>query len=128
MGGGCWLVRCGHLQVGCCYLSCEPHRLLSPPWKQVNEETGAVQPLAMGRIASFYYMRHQTMATFAQALGPGMDVQVHRGVGVGCCERIARCASGRILQLLERSHGWMCRWLQHGFCTLGMGPANIHRR
>lgn len=35
-----------------------------------------MQPLAMGRIASFYYMRHQTMATFAQALGPGMDVQV----------------------------------------------------
>lgn len=35
-----------------------------------------MQSLAMGRIASFYYMRHQTMATFAQALGPGMDVQV----------------------------------------------------
>ncbi|PRW32956.1 activating signal cointegrator 1 complex subunit 3 isoform B [Chlorella sorokiniana] len=42
---------------------------------EVDEETGAVQSLAMGRIASFYYMRHQTMATFAQALGPGMDVQ-----------------------------------------------------
>ena len=34
--------------------------------------------LAMGRIASFYYLRHQTMAVFAQQLGPGMDVQVRR--------------------------------------------------
>ena len=60
---------------------------------QVDEETGAVQTLAMGRIASFYYMRHQTMATFAQALGPGMDVQVWvtgmggeagRGCSAGC--------------------------------------------
>jgi hypothetical protein len=30
----------------------------------------------MGRIASFYYMKHQTMATFAQQLRPGMDVRV----------------------------------------------------
>lgn len=33
----------------------------------------------MGRIASFYYMRHQTMAIFAQELGPGMDVRVRAG-------------------------------------------------
>lgn len=36
-----------------------------------------MEGLTMGRIASFYYMRHQTMATFAQHLGPGMNVQVH---------------------------------------------------
>lgn len=107
--GGCWLLRCGHPRVGCCYLSWEPHRLLSLPWRQVDEETGAVQPLAMGRIASFYYMRHQTMATFAQALGPGMDVQVHRGV---CWILRAHCSVCiRILQLLERSRAWMGRWV-----------------
>ena len=46
------------------------------PTPQVDDETGAVQGLTMGRIASFYYMRHTTMATFAQQLRPGMDVQV----------------------------------------------------
>lgn len=40
--------------------------------------------LTMGRIASFYYMKHQTMATFAQRLGPGMAVQVSPAAMMGC--------------------------------------------
>ncbi|KAL4422681.1 hypothetical protein ABPG75_008878 [Micractinium tetrahymenae] len=53
---------------------------------EVDEETGAVQCLTMGRIASFYYMRHQTMATFAQQLGPGMDVRALLPVLCGAAE------------------------------------------
>ena len=53
-----------------------------PPLPQVDEETGAVQGLTMGRIASFYYMHHQTMATFAQHLTHGMDVQARRAAAV----------------------------------------------
>ncbi|GAB4820015.1 hypothetical protein N2152v2_007061 [Parachlorella kessleri] len=38
-------------------------------------EDGSIESGTLGRIASYYYMRHQTMATFAQHVGPGMDVQ-----------------------------------------------------
>ena len=44
-----------------------------------------MQGLTMGRIASFYYMKHQTMATFAQQLRPGMDVRVSRPLGSAWC-------------------------------------------
>lgn len=55
-------------------VSSDRHRLpLALP--QMDEATGEVAGLTMGRIASSYYMRHQTMATFAQRLGPGMSVQ-----------------------------------------------------
>ena len=54
--------------LSCCLSCCPP--------LQVDDETGGVQGLTMGRIASFYYMKHQTMATFAQQLRPGMDVRV----------------------------------------------------
>ena len=54
--------------LSCCLPCCPP--------LQVDDETGGVQGLTMGRIASFYYMKHQTMATFAQQLRPGMDVRV----------------------------------------------------
>ncbi|KAL4525728.1 hypothetical protein Ndes2526B_g09336 [Nannochloris sp. 'desiccata'] len=36
---------------------------------------GGVECLTPGRIASFYYLKHATMAAFAQGLGPGMQVQ-----------------------------------------------------
>lgn len=57
----------------------------------MDEETGEVAGLAMGRIASFYYLRHQTMAVFAQQLGPGMDVQVRTGGGTAGWGSLGRC-------------------------------------
>ena len=39
-----------------------------------DDGTGSVSPTAVGRIASFYYLDHSTMATFARGLGPDLDV------------------------------------------------------
>lgn len=40
-------------------------------WK---EEDGQLQPQTLGRIASFYYLQHETMAVLADGLQPGMTV------------------------------------------------------
>ena len=39
------------------------------------DEEGGVACLTPGRIASFYYLKHETMAEFTRGLGPGMDVK-----------------------------------------------------
>ncbi len=39
-------------------------------------EGDGVTALPMGRIASFYYLKHTTMAFLRQHLGPGMDLKV----------------------------------------------------
>lgn len=39
------------------------------------DDEGAVESTANGRIASFYYLRHATMAGFTESLGPGMGVE-----------------------------------------------------
>ena len=39
------------------------------------EEDGRVESLTMGRIASFYYLKYQTLSVFTQYLQPGMSVQ-----------------------------------------------------
>ncbi len=62
----------------------------------MDDETGEVECLTMGRIASFYYMRHQTMAIFAQELGPGMDVRVR--AGRRCRKQGARVGAHRRLR------------------------------
>ena len=38
------------------------------------DDDGLVSPTAVGRIASFYYLDHSTMAVFARGLGPDLDV------------------------------------------------------
>lgn len=40
-----------------------------------EDEGGAVAPLALGRIAAFYYLRYRTAELFAKSLGPDMDVR-----------------------------------------------------
>jgi hypothetical protein len=40
----------------------------------VGDDDGLVSPTAVGRIASFYYLDHSTMAVFARGLGPDLDV------------------------------------------------------
>lgn len=49
-------------------------------------EDGGVTSCTLGRIASYYYMRHQTMAIFVRHLGPGMDLQVKYEGGDECWE------------------------------------------
>ncbi len=38
------------------------------------EEDGAIGPLTMGRVASFYYLKYQTMATLHTGLHADMTV------------------------------------------------------
>ena len=71
-----------------------------------------MRPLAMGRIASFYYMRHQTMATFAQALGPGMDVQVRPACMPAFLKRKQPCCR-KELPCKQPLHRWHH---PHAFC------------
>lgn len=39
------------------------------------EEEGKIESLTLGRIASFYYLKYQTLSVFTQHLQPGMAVQ-----------------------------------------------------
>ena len=48
-----------------------------------EDEEGRVAPTAVGRIASFYYLDHSTMAVFAGGLGPDLDVGMVLQVGDG---------------------------------------------
>lgn len=43
--------------------------------EEVEQEQGVVQPLACGRICSYYYLKHQTMRTFRERLQPEMTAQ-----------------------------------------------------
>lgn len=51
-------------------------------------ENDEIESLTMGRICSFYYLKHQTMGLFAATLKPEMDFkQVHTsllGIQQGC--------------------------------------------
>ena len=38
-------------------------------------ENDEIESLTMGRICSFYYLKHQTMGLFATTLKPAMDFQ-----------------------------------------------------
>ena len=38
-------------------------------------EEGAVEPQTLGRIASFYYLKYQTLSIFSAYLQPGMTIQ-----------------------------------------------------
>lgn len=40
----------------------------------ISSEDGSIESLTPGRIASFYYLQHATMATFRQELRAGMGV------------------------------------------------------
>lgn len=52
-----------------------------------EDEEGRVAPTPVGRIASFYYLDHTTMAVFARGLGPDLDVGMVLQVRV---ERLGR--------------------------------------
>jgi hypothetical protein len=58
--------------------------LLRALWQM--QEDGGVESCTLGRIASYYYMRHQTMAIFALHVGPGMDIQVRQLAAAGSCK------------------------------------------
>ncbi len=46
-----------------------------------DDDEGAVRPTPLGRIASFYYLQHSTMAQLSGAMGPGMDFMQMLQVG-----------------------------------------------
>lgn len=39
----------------------------------VDAETGRISPTTLGRIASYFYLRYETVGTFARSLRAGMD-------------------------------------------------------
>lgn len=52
------------------------------------DEDGMVAPAMMGRVASFYYLKHQTMGHLTRSLRPAMPAQEVRRWG--CVRRSAR--------------------------------------
>lgn len=40
-----------------------------------NNDDDTVEPLAMGRIAAFFYLKHETMAIFNANLAPDLDLK-----------------------------------------------------
>lgn len=45
---------------------------------EIGEDESTITPTTMGRVASFYYLKHASMASFAQGLKAGMTAdEVH---------------------------------------------------
>ena len=70
-----------------------------------DQAGGTVAPLTIGRVASFYYLKHATMAHLSRALRPGMAVaEVRAAADIHSGDMIFRQHSPKSQQWPSRGH------------------------